>query len=103
MIADVQKVVSRFYRVPLAKLLAKQRLDETISFPRQLAMYLCRIMTETSLEAIGKSFGGRDHGTVMHACRIVKNRIETEPEFGLFVEIFKGRLTEELVTDGAFI
>ncbi len=52
---------------------------ESIAFPRQVAMYLSLEMTETSLSAIGEAFGGRDHGTVRHACRLVKDRMEVDP------------------------
>ena len=56
-----------------------KRRPENIAFPRQVAMFLSRQMTETSLSAIGDAFGGRDHGTVLHACRLVKDRMEADP------------------------
>ena len=43
-------------------------------------MFLSRQMTESSLSAIGEAFGGRDHGTVLHACRLVKDRMEVDPQ-----------------------
>ncbi|MCK7482554.1 MAG: hypothetical protein M0C28_39630 [Candidatus Moduliflexus flocculans] len=56
--------------------MTSKRRPENIAFPRQVAMFLSRQMTETSLSAIGEAFGGRDHGTVLHACRLVKDRME---------------------------
>jgi chromosomal replication initiator protein len=59
--------------------MTSKRRPESIAFPRQVAMFLARQMTETSLSAIGEAFGGRDHGTVLHACRLVKDRMEVDP------------------------
>ena len=61
----------------LADMTSKRR-PENIAFPRQVAMYLSRQMTESSLNTIGEAFGGRDHGTVLHACRLVKDRMEVD-------------------------
>ena len=58
--------------------MTSKRRPENIAFPRQVAMFLSRQLTESSLSAIGDAFGGRDHGTVLHACRAVKNRMEVD-------------------------
>jgi chromosomal replication initiator protein len=58
--------------------MTSKRRPENIAFPRQVAMYLAREMTECSLSAIGEAFGGRDHGTVLHACRLVKGRMDVD-------------------------
>ena len=58
--------------------MTSKRRPENIAFPRQIAMYLSRHMTENSLSTIGEAFGGRDHGTVLHACRLVKDRMEVD-------------------------
>jgi chromosomal replication initiator protein len=58
--------------------MTSKRRPLNIVFPRQIAMFLSRQMTETSLTAIGDAFGGRDHGTVLHACRLVKDRMEVD-------------------------
>jgi chromosomal replication initiator protein len=58
--------------------MTSKRRPESIAFPRQIAMFLARQMTDTSLTAIGEAFGGRDHGTVLHACRLVKDRMEVD-------------------------
>ena len=58
--------------------MTSRRRPENIAFPRQVAMFLSRQMTETSLSAIGEAFGGRDSGTVLYACKSVKDRMETD-------------------------
>ncbi|HEU5397068.1 MAG TPA: chromosomal replication initiator protein DnaA, partial [Verrucomicrobiae bacterium] len=76
-IESIQKKVAEHFDIRLADMTSKRR-PENIAFPRQIAMYLTRQMTESSLNAIGEAFGGRDHGTVLHACRLVKDRMEVD-------------------------
>ena len=73
----IQKKVAGHFDIRLADMTSKRR-PENIAFPRQVAMYLSRQMTESSLNTIGEAFGGRDHGTVLHACRLVKDRMEVD-------------------------
>ncbi|MBI5775459.1 MAG: chromosomal replication initiator protein DnaA [Verrucomicrobia bacterium] len=73
----IQKRVAEHFDIRLADMTSKRR-PENIAFPRQIAMYLSRQMTEGSLNTIGEAFGGRDHGTVLHACRLVKDRMEVD-------------------------
>jgi len=73
----IQKKVAEHFDIRLADMTSRRR-PESIAFPRQVAMFLSRQMTETSLSAIGDAFGGRDHGTVLHACRLVKDRMEVD-------------------------
>ncbi len=73
----IQKKVAEHFDIRLADMTSKRR-PENIAFPRQIAMFLSRSMTESSLSVIGEAFGGRDHGTVMHACRLVKDRMEVD-------------------------
>jgi len=73
----IQKKVAEHFDIRLADMTSKRR-PENIAFPRQIAMFLTRQMTESSLAAIGEAFGGRDHGTVLHACRLVKDRMEVD-------------------------
>lgn len=73
----IQKRVAEHFDIRLADMTSKRR-PENIAFPRQIAMYLSRQLTESSLNRIGEAFGGRDHGTVMHACRLVKDRMEVD-------------------------
>ena len=76
-IDSIQRRVAEHFDIRLADMTSKRR-PENIAFPRQIAMYLSRQMTESSLNNIGEAFGGRDHGTVLHACRLVKDRMEVD-------------------------
>ena len=76
-IEAIQKKVAEHFDIRLADMTGKRR-PENIAFPRQVAMFFSRQMTDHSLNAIGEAFGGRDHGTVMHACRIVEERMEVD-------------------------
>jgi chromosomal replication initiator protein len=76
-IDSIQKKVAEHFDIRLADMTSKRR-PENIAFPRQIAMYLSRQMTESSLNTIGEAFGGRDHGTVLHACRLVKDRMQVD-------------------------
>ena len=76
-IEAIQKRVAEHFDLRLADMTSKRR-PENIAFPRQIAMFLSRQMTESSLNTIGEAFGGRDHGTVLHACRLVKDRMEVD-------------------------
>jgi chromosomal replication initiator protein len=75
----IQKKVAEHYDIRLADMTSKRR-PENIAFPRQIAMFLSRRMTESSLNTIGEAFGGRDHGTVLHACRLVTDRMEVDSQ-----------------------
>ena len=75
----IQKRVAEHFDIRLADMSSKRR-PENIAFPRQIAMFLSRRMTQGSLSAIGEAFGGRDHGTVFHACRLVKDRMEVDSQ-----------------------
>lgn len=76
-IDSIQKKVAEHFDIRLADMTSKRR-PENIAFPRQVAMFLSRQMTDSSLNTIGEAFGGRDHGTVLHACRLVKDRMEVD-------------------------
>ena len=72
----IQEIVASYYGLNVKELSAKKRTRE-LAFPRQIAMYLCRKLTDYSLPQIGSEFGGRDHTTVLHACeKIDKDRQE---------------------------
>ena len=75
----IQKKVAEHFDIRLADMTSKRR-PGNIAFPRQIAMYLARHMTESSLNNIGEAFGGRDHGTVLHACRLVKARMQADAQ-----------------------
>ena len=73
-IEQIQRRVAEHFDVRLADMTSKRR-PASIAFPRQVAMYLARELTKASLNEIGDAFGGRDHGTVLHACKLVKRRM----------------------------
>ncbi len=73
-IEQIQRKVAEHFDVRLADMTSKRR-PASIAFPRQVAMYLARELTKASLNEIGDSFGGGDHGTVLHACKLVKRRM----------------------------
>jgi len=76
-ITNIQKTVADFYQLRLQDLLSKRR-SRSLARPRQMAMALCKELTEHSLPEIGEAFGGRDHTTVLHACRTIRDLIETD-------------------------
>lgn len=88
----IQKKVAEHFDIRLADMTSKRR-PEHIAFPRQVAMYLARRMTESSLNAIGEAFGGRDHGTVLHACRLVKDRMDVDPNVRQVVNFLERQLS----------
>jgi chromosomal replication initiator protein len=73
-IEQIQRRVAEHFDVRIADMTSKRR-PANIAFPRQIAMYLARELTKASLNEIGEAFGGRDHGTVLHACKLVKKRM----------------------------
>ena len=91
-VGEIQKRVADYFDIRLADMTSKRR-PENIAFPRQIAMYLARQLTEHSLCAIGESFGGRDHGTVLHACRQVRDRMEVEAKVRQDVGYLEKQLT----------
>ncbi|MBI3416737.1 MAG: chromosomal replication initiator protein DnaA [Verrucomicrobia bacterium] len=87
----IQKKVAEHFDIRLADMTSKRR-PENIAFPRQVAMYLARQMTENSLNTIGEAFGGRDHGTVLHAFRLVKGRMEVDANVRQMVNYLEKQL-----------
>ncbi|MGI6359187.1 MAG: chromosomal replication initiator protein DnaA [Bacillota bacterium] len=90
-IEDIQVAVAQHFSLRTEDMKAKKR-TKAIAFPRQIAMYLSRKLTEHSLPKIGDEFGGRDHTTVLHACDKIENDISTNPQLA---ETIKA-LTENL-------
>jgi chromosomal replication initiator protein len=75
-IENIQKTVAEYYKIRVADLLSKRR-SRSIARPRQVAMALAKELTSHSLPEIGDAFGGRDHTTVLHACRVIKELRES--------------------------
>jgi chromosomal replication initiator protein len=92
-IEDIQRVVARHYNVSKADLLSSRR-TRTIVRPRQIAMYLAKVLTPRSLPEIGRRFGGRDHTTVLHAVRKIEGMIEGDKTLGEEIELLKRMIDE---------
>ena len=90
-IAVVQQVVARKFNLETKDLKSKRRTD-SIAFPRQVAMYVSRVLTEHSTTEIGEAFGGKDHSTVMHACEKIKNKLGSDGYFAALVN----QITQEI-------
>lgn len=87
----IQKAVAEHFDVRVADMTSRRR-PASIAFPRQVAMYLSRTMTKVSLMEIGEQFGGRDHGTVIHACKKVTGRMKEEGEVKQVVDRIEAQL-----------
>jgi len=81
----IQKIVSDYFNLPLELLKSKTRKREVVQ-ARQIAMFFAKNMTKSSLASIGLQCGGKDHATVLHACRTVNNLIETDKKFRVYIE-----------------
>ena len=92
-IPNIQKTVADYYQVRLSDLLSKSRV-RSLARPRQLAMALAKELTEHSLPEIGEAFGGRDHTTVLHACRTIRalrdNDMRVHQDWDKLIRILTG-------------
>lgn len=88
----IQRRVAEYYKVPESKMKMRDRTAQ-VAFARQVAMYLCGELTDMKLVAIGEAFGGRDHGTVIHARRTIKDRMDVDAETKRDVEYLKKQLS----------
>jgi len=84
-IPTIQKAVCEYYGLKIQDIKAKKRTKE-IAFPRQVAMYLSKLLTDSSLSDIGKNFGGRDHSTVIHACKLVEEKRKKAANFNKIID-----------------
>lgn len=87
----IKKATAEYYSVKIDEMSAKIRTKH-IALARQVAMYLAREMTKSSLPKIGEEFGGRDHTTVMHACDKISKAKKTDPEVAEAVKVIKNKL-----------
>jgi chromosomal replication initiator protein len=93
----IQKVVSEFFGIKHQDMKVKKRTKD-VAVPRQIAMYLCKQLTHLSLSDIGKNFGGKDHATVIYACKQIEEKRSKDEDFNRMVEI----ITEKVKTQGGF-
>jgi chromosomal replication initiator protein len=92
-IEDIQRIVARQYNVSRADLLSSRRTANVVR-PRQVAMYLAKVLTLRSLPEIGRRFGGRDHTTVLHAVRKIENLAGTDSALAEEIEALKRQLQD---------
>lgn len=88
----IQKVVCDYFDLPIEMLKSKTRKREVVQ-ARQISMYFSKKMTKSSLASIGAHCGGKDHATVLHACRTVTNLSETDKQFKVYLEDLEKKLT----------
>jgi chromosomal replication initiator protein len=88
---DIQEAVCTQFHVKLAELKSRRR-SKTLVHPRQIAMYLCRELTDASYPEIGRQFGGKDHTTIIHACRQVAKAKEADTGLQTTIESLKEQI-----------
>ena len=93
-VEKIQKKVVEYFDLRQSDMVSRRR-PNNIAFPRQIAMYLSRILTNHSLKEIGESFGGRDHGTVIHACKTVENMMEQDESVRRNVDYLNKHLSNQ--------
>ena len=84
-VGRIQKIVADYFKISIDDLKSKKR-NADIAFPRQIAMYLCRKLTDESFPKIGIEFGGKDHSTVMHSCEKIEQEIKNKKTFADIIE-----------------
>ncbi len=82
---QIQKIVAEHFAIKLSDMKAKKRTKE-VALPRQIAMYLCKQLTNLSLSDIGKNFGGKDHATVIYACKQIEDKRAKDEAFNRMIE-----------------
>ena len=91
-IDSIQKLVAEYFKIRVADLLSSRR-TRSITRPRQIAMALSKLLTRHSLPEIGNAFGGRDHTTVLHACRKIEELRSEDRRIDEDVEILTRMLS----------
>jgi chromosomal replication initiator protein len=89
----IQKIVSDYFGLSYKDLRGKRR-TKAVAFPRQVAMYISRELTEYSTTEVGAEFGGRDHTTVMHACQKIEDRMKLDPNLEPTIQALLKRIKE---------
>ena len=88
----IQKIVCDYYNIPLNLIQSKTRKREIVQ-ARQVAMFFSKSLTKSSLATIGTQIGGKDHATVLHACKTVNNLIDTDKQFRLQIQDIEKKLS----------
>lgn len=87
----IKQVVAEHYNIRMQDFEVRNR-SRSVAYPRQIAMYLSRELTDASLPKIGEEFGGRDHTTVLHACDKIADDIKNDPTFSRTIEVLIGKI-----------
>jgi len=91
-IRKIQKAVAEYFQISVDDMKSKKR-SANLAFPRQVAMYLCRQLTDESFPKIGTEFGGKDHSTVMHSCDKIEAEMKVNKELVKTIENIKKTIT----------
>ena len=89
----IKTIVSRYFKIKVSDMESSKRTN-SVAFPRQIAMYLCREVTDYSLPKIGNLFGGRHYTTVMHACDKIADEMKTNESVREIIDILKKEISE---------
>jgi chromosomal replication initiator protein len=92
-VEDIRLVVSEHFNIKVSEIISKRR-TKNLSFPRHIAMYLCRKHTTASYPEIGGYFGGRDHSSVIHAANVVATKIKEQAEVRNHIDEIEQKMFE---------
>ena len=93
-IQKIQNIVADYYKINIEDMKSKKRTSK-IAYPRQIAMYLSRIMTDESLTRIGLEFGGKDHTTIMHAVDKISKEISIDNNLKQVINMLKDKINSK--------
>ena len=91
-IRKIQKEVANFYKISFDDIKSKKRTPN-LAIPRQVAMFLCRELTNESFERIGIEFGGKNHATVIHACNKIREEMKMDEKLKKAIEDIEKQIT----------
>ena len=87
----IQRVVCDYFKIDIDDLKGKKR-NKNINYPRQIAIYLCRVLTDESFPKLGTYFGGRDHSTIINAYQKIENDLKTNDQLEIVINELKNNL-----------
>jgi chromosomal replication initiator protein len=90
-IDEIKREVAAYFGIKVADLASKRRTQNLV-YPRQIAMHICRQLTNSSLPVIGKMFGGRDHSTVIHSLKLIEQKMKTNVEVNTTIDTIVRRV-----------
>jgi chromosomal replication initiator protein len=94
----VQRAVAKYFGLRVADLNSKKR-TQPVAFPRQVAMYLCRKLANTSYPMIGIRFGGKNHTTALYACSTIEKRLKRDEELQSILDRIESTIYSQRVKD----